>query len=119
MRTPRCRQSVHPSASPHQFLGSVPQALGQAVAGGGEEELAIYRAELSLHSAQHMQQPKWEGSSFGVCIQAEQGSHIPQLPSYLLQVAPSLVPGEYLVLEFHPGILQLEIGLSSTTKTAG
>lgn len=43
--------------SPHQLLGTVPQALRQALAGGAEEELAVHGAELPLHRAQSLQQP--------------------------------------------------------------
>lgn len=54
--------------SPHQLLGTVPQPLGQAVASGGQEELAIHRAELPLHVGHCLQQPEpgdTDGAEFG------------------------------------------------------
>lgn len=56
--------------SPHQLLGTVPQALRQALAGGAEEELAVHGAELPLHRAQSLQQPGPgdKGDTLLVCV---------------------------------------------------
>lgn len=66
--------------SPHQLLGTVPQPLGQAVAGRGQEELAVHRAELPLHVGHCLQQPEpgdMNGTEFGPWVRSNAGTAVP------------------------------------------
>lgn len=66
-----------PMHSPHQLLGTVPQPLGQAVAGGGQEELAVHGAELPLHVGHCLQQPEpgdTDGAEFSAWVPSAAGT---------------------------------------------
>ena len=77
--------------SPQQLLGTVPQPLGQAVASGGQEELAVHGAELPLHAGYRLQQPEpgdidgtkfgpWVPSTAGVAVLAPGWERFPACP---------------------------------------
>lgn len=61
----------------HELLGTVPQPLGQAVAGRSQEELAVHRAELPLHVGHCLQQPEpgdRDAAEFGLWVPSTAGT---------------------------------------------